>query len=212
MSRHWPKGSPPQRTDERLAGQTAALSEIPATAVSFPSDQAINQNHNAFRGPFGNPVSQHKNLPTEWDGAQGKNILWKTAVPLHAFNSPVLWGDKLFIAGADTERREIFCYNRHTGNLLWRRPVVNIPGSPAVPPKTTEDTGLAAPSLTTDGIAVYAIFGTGDIIAFDMEGNRKWARNLGVPDNHYGHSSSLLSYREKLFVQFDDRKSGRIFA
>ena len=190
--------------------QSATPAESQTAAVNFPTDQMIMQNHNAFRGPFGNPVNLQRNLPLEWDGASGENILWKTEVPLHAFNSPVIWGDKLFLAGAESNSREVFCYNRHTGNLIWRQPVSNIPGSPASPPRTTEDTGLAAPSVTTNGIGVYAIFGTGDIIAFDMDGNRLWARNLGVPDNHYGHSSSLLSYREKLFVQYDDRTRGRI--
>jgi outer membrane protein assembly factor BamB len=66
--------------------------------------------------------------------------------------------------------------------------------------------------MTVDGNAVYAIFATGDIIAFDMEGQRLWARNLGVPDNHYGHSSSLLVWDKKLFIQYDTNKSGRMLA
>ncbi|MEA1876026.1 MAG: hypothetical protein U9N86_04110, partial [Bacteroidota bacterium] len=33
--------------------------------------------HNAFRGPFSNGVSPAKNIPTEWDIATGKNLIWK---------------------------------------------------------------------------------------------------------------------------------------
>ena len=85
-------------------------------------------------------------------------------------------------------------------------------GSPEKPPRVTEDTGLSAPSLTTDGKAVFAIFGTGDIIAFDMNGLRLWAKNLGVPDNHYGHSSSLITWEGKLFVQYDTNRGSKIIA
>ncbi len=188
------------------------LAPATPTAPSFPGATTIRQNHNAIRGPWSNGVVFHENLPMEWDGESGTNILWKVPVPLHAFSSPVIWGDRLFLTGADDRERKVFCFNRHSGELLWEASADNIPGSPATPPRTTPDTGLGAPSATTDGIGVYAIFGTGDIIALDMEGNRLWARNLGVPDNHYGHSSSLISYGEKLFVQYDDLDQGRILS
>ena len=71
-------------------------------------------------------------------------------------------------------------------------------------------TGLSAPTLTTDGKRVFAIFATGDVIAFDMDGKRVWAKNLGVPDNHYGHSSSLINWSKKLFIQYDTNSGGQI--
>jgi outer membrane protein assembly factor BamB len=206
-----PRTEPGEDPDE-IPSQTTALAEVRSEPAvpAFPGQSAIRNNHNALRGPMGNGVVYHDNLPMEWDGESGNSILWKITIPLHAFNSPVIWDDKLFITGADATNRKVFCFDRHTGNLLWEASVGNIPGSPATPPRTTPDTGLGAPTVTTDGIGVYAIFGTGDIIALDMDGNRIWARNLGVPDNHYGHSSSLLSRGEKLFVQYDDLDRGRI--
>lgn len=196
-------------TEPEIASEIA--SEIVAAAPPvFPGEAEIMQNHNAFRGPWSNGVIYHNNVPLEWDGESGTNILWKVPVPLHAYSSPVVWGDKLFITGADNETRKVFCFNSNTGAILWERAVDNIPGSPATPPQTTEDTGLGAPSVTTDGIGVYAIFGTGDIAAFDMNGNRLWVRHLGVHDNHYGYSSSPISHGEKLFIQYDDRNQGRI--
>jgi outer membrane protein assembly factor BamB len=59
---------------------------------------------------------------------------------------------------------------------------------------------------------VFALFGTGDVIAFDMDGNRKWARNLGVPQNHYGHSSSLLTWDNKVFIQYDTQAGSKVMA
>ncbi len=197
---------------EEAPADPARAEALPArpAAPAFPGATAIRQNHNAIRGPWSNGVVYHDNLPLEWDGESGTNILWKVPVPLHAFSSPVIWGDRLFLTGADENERKVFCFNRHTGELMWEASANNIPGSPATPPRTTPDTGLGAPSATTDGIGVYAIFGTGDIIGLDLKGNRLWARNLGVPENHYGHSSSLISHGEKLFVQYDDLDQGRI--
>lgn len=172
----------------------------------------VRNNHNAFRGPLSQGISFSKNIPTKWDGSDGTNILWKSPVPKKGFNSPIIWGDKIFVAGADNASREVYCFNRNDGKLLWTGKADNIQGSPATPPKVTEDTGLSAPTMTTDGKRVYTIFATGDVIALDMDGNRVWAKNLGVPDNHYGHSSSLVTWANKLFVQYDTNSGGKLIA
>ena len=172
----------------------------------------IRKNHNSFRGPLAQGVIFHKNIPVNWNGNDGTNILWKVPIPKHGYNSPVIWGDKIFVTGADDASREVYCFNRNDGKLLWTGKADNIQGSPAKLPKVTEDTGLSAPTLTTDGNAVYAIFGTGDVIAFNLNGKRLWAKNLGVPDNHYGHSSSLITWNGKLFIQYDTNRGGKILA
>jgi outer membrane protein assembly factor BamB len=192
------------------AGQEGQAKSVQQS--KFPGLEEIKKQHNAFRGPLSQGVCYHKNIPVSWDGATGENVLWKVEVPRQGNNSPVIWGEKVFLAGADQQIREVYCYNRNTGELLWKHEASGIEGSPATPPKTTSDTGLSAPTLTTDGQRVYAIFGTGDILALDMEGKRIWARNLGVPDNHYGHSSSLICWKEKLVVQYDTNSSGRLLA
>jgi len=168
-------------------------------------------NFPSFRGPGGNGLAYHKNIPTEWDGASGKNIKWKVSTPLHAYNSPVIWGNKLFLSGADAKQKQVYCYDRNSGKLLWTADIKNVPGSVAAP-EVTPDTGHAASSVSTDGTSVFAIFSNGDIIALDMKGKPVWSKNLGVPDNHYGHSSSLVVFEDKLIVQFDHKKAGKIMA
>lgn len=214
-------GTPKTDSAQAVNNVDSAVSDVVATdsaktevapAAVVLSAQNIKNNHNSFRGPFGQGISYHKNIPTKWDGAAGTNIAWKTAIPKHGYNSPVIWGDKIFISGSDNQSREVYCFDRATGKLLWTGKADNIQGSPANPPKVTADTGLSAPTLATDGNNVYAIFATGDVIAFDMNGNRVWARNLGVPDNHYGHSSSLIVWDGKLFVQYDTNRGGKVLA
>ncbi len=180
--------------------------------ILFPGNNEMKANVPSFRGPFGNGVFFTKGTPVDWDATSGKNVIWKTAVPKNGFNSPVIWGNKVFLSGADNQSREVYCFDRSSGKILWKQLADNIPDSPAASPKVTEDTGFSAPSLTTDGNRVYAIFANGDIICFDMEGKRVWARNLGIPDNHYGHASSLVMLKDKLFIQYDTNKSRKLLA
>ena len=180
--------------------------------ITFPGVNAIKANSSSFRGPFGNGVFFQKDTPVEWDATSGKNVIWKTPVPKKGFNSPVIWGNKLFLAGADIQSREVYCFDCNSGKILCKKPVDKIAGSPDTTPKVTEDTGLSAPSLTTDGNRVYAIFATGDIVCFDMDGNLIWDRNLGLPDNHYGHSSSLVMLKDKVFIQYDTNKIRKLMA
>lgn len=199
---------------EVVAPQTTAqpVAEKPAVESGFPTVAQLKANYPFFRGPQADGVAYQKNIPTDWDGASGKNVLWKVTVPKSGFSSPIIWGHKLFVTGADAQARMVYCYDKNTGKQLWEAAADNIPGSPAKMPKVTTDTGLAAPTMATDGHAVFAIFATGDVLALDMNGKRIWARNLGVPDNHYGHGSSLVVYKDKLLVQYDTNKAGKLIA
>ncbi len=171
--------------------------------LPIPSENEIMKNWPAFRGPFSNAIAHYTNIPLTWDGETGENILWTVDVPRIGFNSPILWDDRLYMSGADEEGQEVFCFNADNGELIWRKPVSNVPGTPEELPDVTEDTGFAAPTMTTDGNFVFSIFATGDLACFDMDGNQVWVKNMGHPDNHYGHSSSLIMYENLLLVQFD---------
>ena len=177
----------------------------------YPTQQEINTNSPSFRGPGSNGVVFQRGFPTSWNGS-GKNINWKTAIPLPGYNSPIVWNDKIFLSGANATKREVYCFDLNTGKILWLTPVEKIPGSPATAPKVNGETGFAAPTLTTDGRRVYAIFANGDLIALDFEGKKVWAKNLGLPKNHYGHSSSLVMYRDLLIVQYDQSGNTNVMA
>jgi outer membrane protein assembly factor BamB len=151
-------------------------------------------------------------MPTKWNGETGEGIAWKVAPPLPGFSSAVVWQDRIFITGADDATRELYCFNTADGSLRWRHAATDIPGSPAKPPKVAEDTGLAPSTAATDGRRVFAIFGTGDLVACDLDGKRLWAKHLGSPKNPYGHASSLITHRDLLIVQYDQEKDGLILA
>jgi len=201
-----------QSTHAVVPGDTLNKGKPFIKGEEYPTQQEINSNFPGFRGPMGNGVAFQKNIPISWDGKKGKNIRWKTAVPLPGNNSPVVWNGKVFLTGANESKREVCCFDGSTGKILWTTLVEKIAGSTAQVPKVTKETGLSAPTCTTDGRRVYAIFANGDLVALDMDGKKIWAKNLGLPKNHYGHSSSLIFYHDLLIVQFDQSGDAAVIA
>lgn len=79
-------------------------------------------------------------------------------------------------------------------------------------PKVLDETGYAASTPTTNGRHLAAVFATGELVCVDLKGARIWSKHLGVPENHYGHASSLLNDGDRLFVQFDHSLDSKLYA
>jgi outer membrane protein assembly factor BamB len=122
-------------------------------------------------------------------------------------NSPIVWGDRVFVTGANKERREVYCLDANSGKLLWQRAVENVPLSKPASPDISEDTGYAASTAATDGRRVFAIFANGDVACFDFDGKQVWAKNVGPLNNMYGHASSLVIHRNLLLIQLDQART-----
>jgi outer membrane protein assembly factor BamB len=165
-----------------------------------------------LRGPWNRGIASHAEAPLKWNGPAGENVRWKTPVPKTASNSPVVWGNRVFLTGADKATMEVYGFDADTGALVWKQEVKDVPGSPAALPEVMESTGFAAATSATDGKRVYAIFATGNVVAYTLDGTRVWARHLEVPKNPYGHASSLVLFPSRLLVQFDTEKGGRLLA
>ena len=185
------------------------VAEAEEPTDSFPVPKLTS---NAFRGNNSSGHSSARNIPTSWNLKNGKNILWQKSIPKHGYNSPVVNGRNIFLTGADKKSRELYCYDLWTGELRWTVKADGISGSPSAMPNVTADTGLAASTVATNGKQVCAIFATGDVICADMDGKRLWAKNLGVPENHYGFASSLLMYGNELIIQYDNNSNAKLIA
>jgi len=212
-------GGPVAAAAEPSAAAPAAAAGGPSVATGAPTadpglttSAAFRRNWPQFRGPGGNAVAAPQDPPTRWDGQAGTNILWKTQVPHPGFGSPVIWEGQVFLSGSNGPLQEIYCWDAHTGELQWRRPIQGVPGSPSQPPRVTEDTGYAASTMAVNGSAAFAMFATGDLAAVDLEGELLWTLNLGLPEHMYGYASSLALYGDLLIVQFDQERNGRLLA
>ena len=71
------------------------------TALAFPVQAA---NWPGFRGPNGTAVSDESQLPTEW--GKDKNVAWKVALPGYGWSCPVVWGEKVFVTTAVSDKQK----------------------------------------------------------------------------------------------------------
>ena len=198
---HAPPASAP------LSDVPEPVAPVPKTDSAVPSLAEFQANWPRFRGPDGSGFRPDASAPATWDEAAQKGVLWKAEIPAPGFNSPVVWGDRVFLSGGDAAKREVFCYGAADGRLLWRRAIENVPGSPAKAPEVMEQTGYAAPTMAADGQRAYAIFANGDLAAVALDGTLVWSKNLGVPKNMYGHATSLAVWQGNVFVQLDQGES-----
>ena len=164
---------------------------------------------NGFRGP-GWGVSPWTNAPVSWDGAGGRGVLWKTPLKMTGVSSPALWEKRLYLTEGDQQQRSVLAFSAEDGALLWSRLVTD--GGKGKPLPPVSPYGLAMPTAACDANGVYALFGTGDLIAFTPEGKLLWKTFLGRPTIGYGFSSSPCVVSNLLLVQYDHHESGRVLA
>ena len=151
-----------------------------------------------WRGPYSNGASDEVNLPEKLSPAE--NMLWCVDLPGHGAGTPIVSGDRVFVGSVDkkTDKLVAICVGRKEGKIAWQRDVgMNFPRHGM--------NDMASPSAISDGKSVYFTYGTGDLAAFDVEGNTLWARNLqkdhGGFNMQFLYGSSPLLYRARLYIQ-----------
>ncbi|MGL4942784.1 MAG: PQQ-binding-like beta-propeller repeat protein [Thermoguttaceae bacterium] len=179
-----------------------ATSEIVSTATTSDDNAALPDDPTAwpsFRSASGSGVAAtDATYPTTWDTTNGTGVVWELALSLDGNSSPILWGDHIFLTAADATKRVVIAADT-SGKKLWE---TEVPSAVAAF-KIDGDTGYAAPTPATDGVRVYAIFATGDLVACDMSGKIVWQESLGLPDSHYGYAASLAIHSGRVIVQYD---------
>ena len=115
--------------------KTAQAPAVAKATVAAPikvvalSEEELARAWPCFRGRGGSGISPYTNVPDEWDGPSGKNIVWKSPVPLGGNSSPVVVAGRIFLTGGDENRRQVFCFEAKGGKLLWQRDVPSTPAS-----------------------------------------------------------------------------------
>ncbi len=156
-----------------------------------------------FRGPGSRAVTDEA-VPVKWSATE--NVRWKADLPGRGLSSPVIAGGRVYVTASSAyrERRlHLLCFDEATGKKLWERQLAAT-GSTMCHPKTC----MAAPTPVTDGKAVYCLFATGDLAAFDAEGNLLWYRSLvgDYPDvtNQVGMAASPILHGDTLLVPLEN--------
>lgn len=176
-----------------LATLACALRAADAPATDWPQ----------WRGPHFNGSSDAKNLPEKLD--KSGNLLWQATLPGPGNGTPVLAGDRIFTSALDSSSKKLMaiCLNRADGKIVWQKEV-------AIGFKEKGENNMATPSPVTDGKTAWFLFGTGDLVAYDITGTQLWARNLQKDHGSFNiqwiYGSSPLLYKGKLYVQVLQRE------
>lgn len=106
----------------------------------------------------------------------------------------------------------VAAFDRADGSLRWEHEVASDGSLPPVHQKHN----LASSSPVTDGERVYAWFGTGQLVALDLDGRLVWERNLGLEyspfEIQWGHSSSPAVYEDLLILLCDHQPAAYLLA
>ena len=175
-----------------------------------PTAEEFQRNWTNFRGPGGNATANITTTAQKWNVESGEGIKWKVAVPKPGFSSPITWNNQVFLSGGDKKALEVFSFDLETGEALWQTQVSPEGDKSLAETSLHDDTGFAAPTMATNGKQVFAIFANGLLVSLDFKGAIKWTQDFGIPENHYGHSSSLIVHENILIVQYDQTEDGRL--
>jgi outer membrane protein assembly factor BamB len=151
-----------------------------------------------WRGPYFNGSTDEKNLPSDWSQTEG--IAWSVDLPGSSAATPIIFKDRIFLSGVDSDKDMLLalCFNRANGKLLWRHEI-------AKGISHDRRSTFAASSPVTDGKVVIFFYANGDLVCFDLEGNRQWARNLhddyGEFAFNWTFASSPTLFKDRLYIQ-----------
>ncbi len=197
-----------------------------------------------WRGPQASGVSAEPSLPTKWSATE--NVAWKAPLAGAGISTPIVSGDRVYVtsqmgtgisrqgprlvqggdaaamgerplrgAGAADPGKTVFvveAFSRSAGARVWER---RIDAVGELTP-THEKHNLATPSPVTDGTLVFALFGTGQLIALNQDGSVAWQRHLGKDyapfDVQWGHGSSPVVYKDTVILLCDHPSASYLVA
>lgn len=220
----------PVRSITRTAGERPSPRLKAATMKgSWPS----------FRGPHASGVAEAQNLPDQWNGKTGENILWQTKIPGLAHSSPIVWGNRVFVTTAvstdpkatfkpglygdgdsskdrSQHRWMIYAIDKQSGKIVWER--IAFQGEPRERRHIKATYANSTPA--TDGRIVVAWFGSQGVHAYDVNGRSLWKVDLGridvgaydIPGYEWGPASSPIIWKDLVILQCDTQADSFIIA
>ncbi|MCR9197137.1 MAG: PQQ-binding-like beta-propeller repeat protein [Planctomycetaceae bacterium] len=184
-----------------------------------------------FRGPLARGIG-HGRPPVTWDLQTSKNVAWKTNIPGLGHASPIVWGDRVYVATAvshadqeptletgwlggsgkspdeDSEWTwQLLACDLNSGEIVWTKDVCS--GAPAIKRHLKATHANCTPA--TDGKHLVAFFGSEGLYCFDLSGQLLWQKDFGklvsgpydVDNLEWGFASSPIIYDGRVIVQCD---------
>jgi outer membrane protein assembly factor BamB len=213
-----------------------SVSFLPATAKEGASKET---NWPSFRGSSARGIADGYATSTTWNAEESKHVRWKTPIPGLGHSSPIVWGDRVFVTSAisgkekdelkvglygnidsvndDTVHQwKVYCLDKKTGKILWEKTAYK--GVPKV--KRHTKSTHANCTMATDGKNVVAFFGSEGLYCYDLNGNLRWKKSLGlldagyyeVPSAQWEYASSPILFDNSVVVQCDIQKGSFLAA
>src|SRR4051812_1657982 len=202
----------------------------PAAAENWPQ----------FRGPRGDGVVKEVTQPEQWSADE--HVAWKVAIAGVGWSQPIVWGDKVFITTAvsDKKRPKPGDWTPGEGGILtalfgsykkppnidcqWKLLCLDAAtgrtlweqtaytGKPRV--AIHRNNSYATETPATDGERIVAYFGMTGVWCYDFAGKPLWNKDLGSfpTQMDWGTGSSPVIHDELVFIQCDNDKSSFIVA
>ncbi len=191
-----------------------------------------------YRGSQAGGIAEGAAAATDWNVETGRNVLWQTPIAGLAHSSPIVWGERIYVATAvkpgaaelkiglygdigsvaekEPHQWRLLALDRLTGKVLWD--TLALEAVPRVPrhPKSSHCNSTPA----TDGKRIVAILGSEGLFCFDMDGKLVWKKDLGpmdsgyyqVPSAQWGFASSPVIHDGKVIVLCDVQKDSFLAA
>ena len=176
--------------------KSAAIAALALVMSLTAAPAARAENWPQWRGPALNGSSTEKNLPEVLDKT---TQVWEAPMPGPSFATPVVWGDRVFVSSLDPKGQTLLalCVSRTDGKVLWQKEVA--PGF-----SKNGRNNMATPSPITDGKSVIFYYGTGDLAAFDLDGNELWKRSITKDHGQFNvlwiYGATGLLYKGTLYI------------
>lgn len=168
-----------------------------STSFAFLAMLSLAGDWPQWRGPLGTGVSDETGVPVTW--SKTENIRWKVPLDGPGNSTPIVLGKRVFLTHAPEKSnlRGIMCFDRNSGEVLWKHQVEY----PAHEP-THSTNPYCSSSAVTDGKCVVAWYGSAGVFCYDLDGNILWQKDLGKVEHVWGYGSSPIIVGNLVILNF----------
>ncbi|TWU35340.1 Arylsulfatase [Novipirellula aureliae] len=199
-----------------------------STPFLYAADESVDWP--GFRGRGAAGVANGFQTAATWDATNpdDKSVLWKSPIPGLGHSCPTIVGDRIFVATAVASSDDVpiqigrsgnidaaadngeqawmvLCFDKTSGAERWRQTAYK--GTP----KATRHAKAthANTTIAVEGDNVVAFFGSEGLYCYDLSGNLKWKKDLGIVNVSkygigWGYGSSPAIYDGRIVLVCDD--------
>ncbi len=154
-----------------------------------------------WRGPSMNGSTTTTNLPVEW--SEQTNTVWGITMPGKSGSTPIVFNTNIFAVSQGSYGRLLLLnLAMKNGTVLWEKEISRLENWEENSHFEKGFYSLCSPVTNTKNI--WALFGSGDIAAYDFAGNELWKRDLvrehGYCENRFLNAATPVHFAGKLYI------------